>query len=65
MVNNFIDWVRSLLAPPSATVLAARELDEHKRQLLAAQSSREYAEALCIRHTTAIDRLTNYLREVE
>lgn len=62
---NLVERIRALLAPPSATVLAARELEEHKRQLLAAQSAREYADALCIRHTAAIDRLTNYLREVE
>lgn len=58
-------WLNSFMAPPSALVLAARELDEHKRQLLAAESAREYAEALCGRHTAAIDRLTNYLKEVE
>lgn len=58
-----IEFLRSLWQPPSAIVIAAKELDEHKRQLLAAQSSREYADGMCSIHMAAIDRLTNYLKE--
>lgn len=60
---NIIKWLKELCAPPPALVVAARELEEHKRQLLNAQSSREYANSMCIYHEAAIDRLTNYLRE--
>jgi hypothetical protein len=62
---NFINWLRALTAPPSALVIAARELEGHKRNLLNAQSSREYADGMCAYHMAAIDRLTNYLKEVE
>lgn len=62
---KFLEWIRALVSPAPALVLAARDLEEHKRQLLNAQSSREYAESMCIYHEAAISRLTNYLREVE
>ena len=38
--------VRAWFQPPAALVLAARELEDAKRGLLAAQSSREYADGL-------------------
>ena len=58
-------WRQSLTAmfrPASPEVLAARELDEAKRSLLAAQSAAEYAEAMCIYHERRIDRLQRHLK---
>jgi prephenate dehydratase len=60
---NFINQIRTLWAPPTALAQAARELDEHKRQLLNAQSSAEYAQGMVAYHCAAIDRLSNYLKE--
>lgn len=54
--------IKAMFAPPGATAIAARELEEARRQLLAAQSGREYAEAMCQYHSAKIERLANYLR---
>lgn len=60
---KLIDTIRAWFTPPGAVVLAARELEEAKRQLLEAQSGREYADGLCRYHTARITRLTSYLKE--
>lgn len=48
---------------PSAEALALRELENAKRQLLEAQSGREYAESMCKYHEARIKRLTIYLHK--
>ena len=58
-------WCQSLTAmfrPASPEVLAARELDEARRQLLAAESAAEYADAMCAYHRSRIERLQRYLK---
>lgn len=58
-------WRQSLTAmfrPASPEVLAARELDEARRQLLVAESAAEYANAMCVYHEARIDRLQWYLK---
>jgi hypothetical protein len=61
-----MNWLRQSLAkmfrPAPPEVLAARELDDAKRSLLAAQSAAEYAEAMCIYHERRIDRLQRHLQ---
>ena len=61
-----MNWWRQSLAgmfrPASPEVLAARELDEARRQLLAAESAAEYAGAMCAYHRSRIDRLQRYLK---
>jgi hypothetical protein len=61
-----MNWWRQSLAgmfrPASPEVLAARELDETRRQLLAAESAAEYADAMCAYHRSRIDRLQRYLK---
>jgi hypothetical protein len=51
-----------MFRPASPEVLAARELDETRRQLLAAESAAEYADAMCAYHRSRIDRLQRYLK---
>ncbi len=58
-----IQKIRAWFTPPSALVLAARELEEAKRGLLSAQSSREYADGMCRYYEAKIKRLTGYLKE--
>ncbi len=58
-----IDTIRAWFTPPSALVLAARELEEAKRGLLSAQSSREYADGMCKYYESKIKRLTAYVKE--
>ena len=58
-----IETVKRWLSPPAALVLAARELEDAKRGLLSAQSSREYADGLCRYYESKIKRLNAYLKE--
>ena len=61
-----MNWMRQSLTamfrPASPEVLAARELDEARRQLLAAESAAEYANAMCVYHEARIERLQRYLK---
>lgn len=53
--------LKQLLEPfrtPSAEILAQRELEEAKRQLLQAQAGMEYAAAMVDYHTSRIQRLS-------
>ena len=56
-MNKFI----KIFLPPSADLLALRELDYAKRKLLDALSAREYADSMCKYHEARIKRLTAYL----
>ena len=58
-----IETVKRWLSPPAALVLAARELEDAKRGLLSAQSSREYADGMCKYYESKIKRLNAYLKE--
>ena len=61
MFREMYDWVKSVYTTPSAESLALRELEESKRRLLEAQSSREYADSMCKYYEAKIKRLTAYL----
>ena len=56
------EFFAGLFRPASPEVLAARELDEARRQLLAAESAAEYADAMCVYHEARIERLQRYLK---
>jgi hypothetical protein len=58
-----IETIKRWLSPPAALVLAARELEDAKRGLLSAQSSREYADGLVRYYESKIKRLNSYLKE--
>lgn len=59
MLKEFIQTFRK----PSAATLARIELEDAQRQLLAAQSSAEYASRLAGYHSDRIKRLTIYLKD--
>ena len=61
MFRELYDWVKSVYTTPSAEAIALRELEESKRRLLEAQSSREYADSMCKYYEAKIERLTVYL----
>ena len=61
-MNAAREFLAGLFRPASPEVLAARELDEARRQLLAAESAAEYADAMCAYHRSRIERLQRYLR---
>jgi hypothetical protein len=58
-----IETLKRWLSPPAALVPAARELEDAKRGLLSAQSSREYADGLVRYYESKIKRLNSYLKE--
>ena len=63
MIRELYDWVKNVYTTPSAEALALRELEESKRRLLEAQSSREYADSMCKYYEAKIKRLTIYLHK--
>jgi hypothetical protein len=60
-----IDKVKKLLATPSAETIALKELEDAKRQLLEAQTTREYADSMCKFREAQIKRLTAYIKGIE
>jgi hypothetical protein len=60
-----IEELKKLWATPSAEALALRELEEAKRKLLEAQTSREYADSMVKFREAQIKRLTAYIKGVE
>lgn len=63
MIRELYDWVKNIYTTPSAEAIALRELEESKRRLLDAQSSREYADSMCKYYEAKIKRLTIYLHK--
>lgn len=61
-MNAAREFLAGLFRPAPPEVLAARELDDARRQLLQAQSAAEYADAMCAYHQARIERLQVYLR---
>lgn len=53
--------MKKLFSPPSAMELAAHELAEAERQLLAAQTAEEYARNLAVYNAQRITRLKAFL----
>lgn len=60
-----MNYLKKLWQTPSAEALALRELEEAKRKLLDAQTSREYAESMVKFREAQIKRLTAYIKGVE
>lgn len=54
-----------LFKTPDALTLAAKELEDAKRELLRAQSSREYAHSMVLYREAQIERLTAYIKRAE
>ncbi len=60
-----MNYLKKLWQTPSAEALALRELEEAKRKLLDAQTSREYADSMVKFREAQIKRLTAYIKGVE
>ena len=58
---KLLNYIKNVYTIPSAEQLALRELENAKRQLLEAQSGREYADSMCKYYESKIKRLTAYL----
>jgi hypothetical protein len=46
---------------PNADVLAVRELEQAKRELLQMQTAQDYAKSMCVYHAERVKRLTAYV----
>jgi len=59
-----MNWLKSLLSPPTPLELATKELTEARRGFLASESACEYAESLSLYHHARIERLRAYINEL-
>lgn len=55
----------SFLHVPTAEKIARRQLEEARRKLLDAQTSKEYAESMIRYYDSQVRRLTIYLKDFE
>lgn len=62
--SNLFQGLLGLCRTPSAAALAQRELEDSRRQLLAAHSASEYYAAMVQVHRTRIARLTATITEL-
>lgn len=57
------EFLFSLLRVPTADVMAVRELEEAKRDLLRSQSAQDYAKRMVEYHQDRVKRLTAYVEK--
>jgi hypothetical protein len=60
---NFINWLKKLYVPATCEELMARELDAARRDLLIAETAKDYAESMVLYNNQRIERLTEALKE--
>jgi len=58
---NFINWLKKLYVPATCEELMARELDAARRDLLIAETAKDYAESMVLYNDQRIERLTEAL----
>jgi hypothetical protein len=59
-----IDWLKEIVRKPSPLMLAARELDDARRELLLAQTHRDYADSSVKYNEARIRRLEHIINEM-
>ena len=60
---KFLEWVKQMYTPVSCEELMVRELDTARRDLLLAETARDYAESMVLYNNQRILRLTEALKE--
>lgn len=60
---KFLEWIRQMYTPATCEELMARELDAARRDLLLAETARDYAESIVLYNVQRIERLTAALKE--
>ena len=60
---KFLNWIRQIYTPATCEELMARELDAARRDLLLAETARDYAESMVLYNNQRIQRLTEALKE--
>jgi len=61
MFRQLVLAAKNVFRLPSADLMAARELEEAKRELLQMQSSQDYAKRMVEYHQDRVKRLTAYV----
>ena len=59
---NYIEYIKSIFAPPSAETIALRELEESRRELLKSHAHQEYTAKMVEYHQGKILRLSKFLK---
>ena len=60
---KFLNWVIQLYTPATCEELMARELDASRRDLLLAETAKDYSESMVLYNNQRIERLTEALKE--
>ena len=60
---KFINWLKKIYVPATCEELMARELDTARRDLLLAETARDYAESMVLYNKQRIERLTTAMKE--
>ena len=60
---KFLNWVIQLYTPATCEELMARELDASRRDLLLAETAKDYAESMVLYNVQRIERLTVELKK--
>ena len=60
---KFLNWIIQLYTPATCEELMSREIDTARRDLLLAETARDYAESMVLYNVQRIERLTASLKE--
>ena len=60
---KFLNWITQLYTPSTCEELMAQELDTARRDLLLAETARDYAESMVLYNVQRIERLKIALKE--
>jgi len=60
---NYINWLKKLYVPATCEELMVRELDTARRDLLLAETAKDYSESMVLYNNQRIERLTAALKE--
>jgi hypothetical protein len=60
---KFLNWLKKLYVPATCEELMVSELDTARRDLLLAETARDYAESMVLYNNQRIERLTAALKE--
>jgi hypothetical protein len=60
---KFLEWIKRMYTPATCEELMVRELDTARRDLLLAETAKDYAESMVLYNNQRIERLTAALKE--
>ena len=60
---KFLNWLKKIYVPATCEELMARELDAARRDLLLAETAKDYSESMVLYNNQRIQRLTEALKE--